>query len=63
MLYVEVVVMSILDSRYLNRLRSTHFYSDTIKIVKEMLFEKGLEGKFGDIMVIKDFFQYYVFIN
>lgn len=55
--------MSILDSRYVNRLRSTHFYSDTIKIVKEMLSEEGLGGKFGDILVRKDFFRNHVFIN
>ena len=42
--------------RCVGRLRATHIYSDTIKIVKEMLAEEGLEGKFGNILNVNDYF-------
>ena len=42
--------------RCIGKLRSTHIYSDTIKIVKEMLAEEGMEGKFGNILSTQDFF-------
>ena len=42
--------------RCLGRLRSTHIYSDTIKIIKEMLAEEGMEGKFGNILDENDYF-------
>jgi len=41
--------------RCVGRLRSTHIYSDTIKIVKEMLAEEGMKGKFGNILDINDY--------
>lgn len=42
--------------RCVGRLRTTHIYSDTIKIVKEMLADEGMEGKFGDILDMNNFF-------
>ena len=42
--------------RCVGKLRSTHIYSDTIKIIKEMLAEEGMEGKFGNILDTQDFF-------
>lgn len=42
--------------RCVGKLRSTHIYSDTIKIIKEMLAEEGMEGKFGNILNTQDFF-------
>ncbi|MCQ5141454.1 CHAT domain-containing protein [Enterocloster bolteae] len=52
--------------RCVGKLRSTHIYSDTIKIVKEMLEEEGMEGKFGNILNKHDFFPesfFYQFIG
>ena len=37
-------------NRSVGRLRNTHSYSDTITIIKEMLKEEGLEGKFSNIL-------------
>lgn len=42
--------------RCVNRLRSSHVYSDTIKIVKEMLAEEGMQGRFGNILDQNDYF-------
>lgn len=42
--------------RCVGRLRSTHIYSDTINIVKEMLDEEGLQGKFFNGLDMNDFF-------
>lgn len=42
--------------RCVNRLRSTHIYTDTIEIIKEMLEEEDMQGKFGDILDMKNFF-------
>lgn len=41
--------------RCVGRLRVTHIYSDTIKIVKEMLLEEGMAGKFGDILDVNNY--------
>lgn len=52
--------------RCVGKLRSTHIYSDTIKIIKEMLAEEGMEGKFGNILNTQDFFPesfFYQFIG
>lgn len=38
-------------------------YSDTIKIIEEMLKEEGMEGKFRDILYKKIFSQNHFFIN
>lgn len=42
--------------RCVGRLRNTHIYSDTIAIIKEMLIEENMEGKFGDILDAQNFF-------
>lgn len=42
--------------RCVGRLRRTHMYSDTVQIVKEMLAEEGMQGRFGDILDQKDYF-------
>ena len=42
--------------RCIGRLRPTHIYSDTIEIIKEMLAEEGMEGKFDNILNQNDFF-------
>ena len=42
--------------RCVGRLRKTHIYSDTITIVKEMLEEEGMTGKFGNIISQNDYF-------
>ena len=52
--------------RCVGKLRSTHIYSDTIKIIKEMLAEEGMEGRFGNILNTRDFFPesfFYQFIG
>ena len=43
-------------NRCVGRLRRTHIYSDTIAILKEMLAEEGMEGKFDNILSQNDFF-------
>ncbi len=43
-------------NRCVDRLRRTHVYSDTISILKEMLAEEGMEGKFDNILNQNDFF-------
>lgn len=53
-------------NRCVQRLRLSHVYSDTIAIIKEMLNEEGLNGKFGDILDMKNFFPesfFYQFIG
>lgn len=42
--------------RCVNRLRSSHIYSDTIQIIKEMLEEEGMQGRFGNILDQNDYF-------
>lgn len=42
--------------RSAGRIRRTHVYSDTIKIIKEMLEEEGIEGRFGDILDQNNYF-------
>lgn len=52
--------------RCVGKLRPTHIYSDTIKIIKEMLAEEGMEGRFGNILNTRDFFPesfFYQFIG
>jgi len=41
--------------RCVGKLRTTHIYSDTIKIVKEMLAEEGIEGKFGGVLDMNNY--------
>lgn len=53
-------------NRCVGRLRLSHVYSDTITIIKEMLNEEGLNGKFGDILDMNNFFPesfFYQFIG
>lgn len=48
------------------KLHPMTIYSDTIKIIEEMLKEEGMEGKFRDILYKKDFFPesfFYQFIG
>lgn len=52
----EVRAIEFQLKRCVGRLRSTHIYSDTIKIIKEMLDEEGMNGKFGDILDQNDYF-------
>ncbi len=37
--------------RCIGRLRSTHIYSDTIAVLKEMLAEEGLDGRYDSILI------------
>ena len=41
--------------RCVGRLRGSHIYSDTVKIIKEMLAEEGMQGCFGDILDQSDY--------
>lgn len=53
-------------SRSVGRLRLSHIYSDTIQIVKEMLDEEGLSGKFANILDERNYFPesaFYQFIG
>lgn len=53
-------------NRSVGRLRNTHSYSDTIIIIKEMLKEEGLEGKYSNILDQFDCFPesfFYQFIG
>lgn len=43
-------------NRCVKRLRTTHIYSDTIEIIKEILEEEGMQGKFDNILSQNDFF-------
>lgn len=43
-------------NRCVGRLRKTHIYSDTIAILKEMLEEEGMTGKFDNIITQNDYF-------
>lgn len=47
--------------RCVGRLRRNHIYSDTITIIKEMLAEEGIEGKFDNILGQNDYFPESVF--
>ena len=47
--------------RCVGRLRPTHIYSDTINIVKEMLAEEGMQGKFDNILSQNDYFPESIF--
>lgn len=47
--------------RCVGRLRLTHIYSDTIAIIKEMLAEEGMQGKFDNILSQNDYFPESVF--
>lgn len=52
--------------RCVKRLHPSTIYSDTINIIKEMLNEEGMEGKFADVLEQKDFFPesfFYQFIG
>ena len=49
--------------RCVGKLRPTHIYSDTIKIIKEMLAEEGMEGRFGNILNTRDFFPESFFLS
>lgn len=52
--------------RCVKRLHPATIYSDTISIIKEMLAEEGMEGKFGNILDQRDFFPesyFYQFIG
>ncbi len=48
-------------NRCVGRLRRTHIYSDTITILKEMLEEEGMKGKFDNILSQNDFFPESIF--
>ena len=50
-------------NRSVGRLRNTHSYSDTIIIIKEMLKEDGLEGKYSNILDQFDCFPESFFIS
>lgn len=50
-------------NRCVGRLRRTHIYSDTIAILKEMLAEEGMEGKFDNILSQNDFFPRIIFLS
>lgn len=43
-------------NRCVGRLRRTHIYSDTIAILKEILAEEGMQGKFDNILNQNDYF-------
>lgn len=43
-------------NRCIGRLRSTHIYSDTIAILKELLEDEGMAGKFDNIIRQNDYF-------
>ena len=47
--------------RSVGRLHPTTIYSDTVKIVKEMLKEENMEGKFNDILDGKNYFPESIF--
>ena len=42
--------------RCVGRLRRTHIYEDTISIIKEMLHEEGMDGRFDNILSEKDYY-------
>lgn len=48
-------------NRCVGRLHAANSYEDTIAIVKEMLMEEGMEGKFDNIMSQKDYFPESIF--
>lgn len=48
-------------NRCVGRLHASDSYNDTISIVKEMLAEEGLEGKFDNILSQGDYFPESVF--
>ena len=54
-------IMDFQLERCVGRLRPTHIYSDTITIIKEMLLEEGMQGKFDNILSQKDYFPESVF--
>jgi len=47
--------------RCVDRLRLTHIYSDTIAIIKEMLAEEEMQGRFDNILTQNDYFPESVF--
>lgn len=52
--------------RCVRRLHPATIYSDTISIIKEMLAEEGMEGKFGDVLDQRNYFPesyFYQFIG
>lgn len=62
----KVRLMEFQLERCVKRLHPATIYSATISIIKEMLAEEGMEGKFGDILDQRDFFPesyFYQFIG
>ena len=49
-------VMEFQLERCVNRLRGSHAYSDTIQIIKEMLADEGMQGRFADILDQNNYF-------
>ena len=43
-------------NRCVGRLRKTHVYSDTVMLLKEMLDEENMTGKFANIIEQNDYF-------
>ena len=54
-------IMDFQLERCVGRLRPTHIYSDTITIIKDMLLEEGMQGKFDNILSQNDYFPESVF--
>ena len=52
----KIRMMDFAMERSVGRLRGSTVYADTILVVKEMLHEEGLDGKFDDILNQKNYF-------
>lgn len=52
----ELRLMDFCMKRSKGRLHGSSMYKDTIEIVKEMLHDEGMDGKFDDILSQKDYF-------
>ena len=57
----KIRIMDFQLERCVGRLRPTHIYSDTITIIKEMLLEEGMQGKFDNILSQNDYFPESIF--
>lgn len=49
-------MMDFMMERSVGRLHGQSMYADTISIVKEMLYEEGLEGKYDDVLNQENYF-------
>ncbi len=56
-------MMDFTNERSVGRLHGQTMYADTISVVKEMLHEEGLDGKFDDILNQQNYFPESFFIN